>query len=200
MGRPRSFDEEKVLEAAARCFWARGYEATSIRELSDRMGIGGASLYNAYGDKRTLFAAALEQYCNSSMRERIRRIEGGANGVAAIEAFFADVIEKTVSDSSRRGCLLVNASLEVAPTDSELSDLISGYFSEIRSFFKRNIELSQTRFETPRTLCAQRHSEHLLCVLVGIRVLGRANAHRQALEAAALPALQSLNPPANANE
>ena len=54
MARPREFDEATVLEAAMHCFWAQGYEATSVRDLAAQMGITGASLYNAFGDKRSL--------------------------------------------------------------------------------------------------------------------------------------------------
>lgn len=71
MARFKAFDEGQAIDAAVDCFWARGYEATSVRDLIEHMGIGGASLYNAYGDKRALFAMALERYANCSMRARI---------------------------------------------------------------------------------------------------------------------------------
>ena len=54
MARPREFDEAAVLDAAIDKFWLRGYEATSVRELADEMKIAGASLYNAFGDKRVV--------------------------------------------------------------------------------------------------------------------------------------------------
>lgn len=54
MARPREFDEAVALDAAIQCFWSRGYEATSVRDLADAMGIAGPSLYNTFGDKRTL--------------------------------------------------------------------------------------------------------------------------------------------------
>ena len=62
MGRLKAFDETRALDAAVDCFWSRGYEATSIRDLADAMKIGGTSLYNAYGDKRALFAESREWY------------------------------------------------------------------------------------------------------------------------------------------
>ena len=58
MARPREFDETSVLEAAMNCFWAQGFEQTSVRDLAERMGITGASLYNAFGDKRSLYRQA----------------------------------------------------------------------------------------------------------------------------------------------
>ena len=68
MARPREFDEVTALEAAIECFWHRGYVATSVRDLADKMGISGPSLYNAYGDKRALFAQALDHYVDHSAR------------------------------------------------------------------------------------------------------------------------------------
>jgi TetR/AcrR family transcriptional repressor of nem operon len=60
MARPREFDEATVLEAAMNCFWAQGFEQTSVRDLAERMGITGASLYNAFGDKRSLYRRAAD--------------------------------------------------------------------------------------------------------------------------------------------
>lgn len=192
MGRPRSFDEEKALEAAAECFWSRGFGATSVRDLTCNMGIAGPSLYNAYGGKRGLFAAALDHYCNRTMRERIARLESSASGAAAIEAFFQDVIEKTLKDSGRKGCFLVNAALEVAPHDPSLAEAIFGYFEEVRSFFRRHIEEAQAKGETPSSIDPELHATHLLSVLMGIRVLARCCPDRSFLAAAARPPLESL--------
>jgi TetR/AcrR family transcriptional regulator, transcriptional repressor for nem operon len=75
MGRPREFDEPAALEAAMDCFWRDGYGATSVRDLAARMGINAASLYNAFGDKRSLFCVALRRYADRSTRERIARSE-----------------------------------------------------------------------------------------------------------------------------
>ena len=93
MGRLKAFDEDKVIDSAVDCFWSRGYETTSVRDLTERMGIGGASLYNAYGDKRTLFTKALERYANRSMRERVARIESRHGPKAAIVAFLAEIVD-----------------------------------------------------------------------------------------------------------
>src|SRR5690606_37524131 len=119
MGRPREFDETEVLDAAVDCFWEHGYEATSTRELADRMGLTGASLYNAFGDKRTLYRKALDHYIETSFEERVRRLEGRLPPRQAIGAFFAEIIQRSLDDDRRRGCMLVNSALEVAPHDPE---------------------------------------------------------------------------------
>jgi TetR/AcrR family transcriptional repressor of nem operon len=62
MARPREFDEVTALDAAIGCFWQRGFEATSMRDLAASMGLSAPSLYNTFGDKRALFTRALEHY------------------------------------------------------------------------------------------------------------------------------------------
>jgi TetR/AcrR family transcriptional regulator, transcriptional repressor for nem operon len=71
MARPREFDETTVLEAAMNCFWAQGFEQTSVRDLAERMGITGASLYNAFGDKRSLYRHAFIHYLAQTVRDRV---------------------------------------------------------------------------------------------------------------------------------
>lgn len=62
MGRPKAFDEDAVLDRAAELFWTQGYEATSISDLEERLGVGRQSLYDTFGDKRRLFLRAIERY------------------------------------------------------------------------------------------------------------------------------------------
>jgi TetR/AcrR family transcriptional repressor of nem operon len=97
-----------------RCFWNRGYEATSVRDLIDETGLTGASLYNAFGDKRALYERALDHYFDKSLADRIRRREA-LPPREAIAAFFTEMVERSLADSQRKGCMLVNAALEVAP-------------------------------------------------------------------------------------
>src|SRR5215472_1215892 len=94
MARPREFDEQFVLNAVMQCFWNRGYEATSVKDLVDKTGIIAASLYNAFGDKRALFRAALDQYIESSVGARIRHCETLAPR-EAIAGFFQDILNRS---------------------------------------------------------------------------------------------------------
>lgn len=193
MARPKAFNETRAIDAAVDCFWLRGYEATSVRDLADAMGIGGASLYNAYGDKRTLFVRSLEQYANRSMRQRIARLETSHQPKEAIRAFFSAIIERSLKDPDHKGCLLVNSALDVAPHDAEIGKVVGGYLDEIRAFFRRNIAAAQASGRVPNTIDADELSGHLLGVLLGLRVLARTGARRKLLEAAVRPALALLD-------
>ena len=195
MARLREFDEDRALDAAVDCFWSRGYEATSVRDLAREMGIGGASLYNAFGGKRALFARVLERYANRSTRERIARLEAGHRPREAIHAYLAEVIDRSLKDPDCKGCLLVNSALDVAPHDAELGRAVTAYLEEIRAFFRRNVEAMIEAGQAPRGTDAEALSIHLLGVLMGMRVLARTGARRRTLEAVVRPALGLLEKP-----
>jgi TetR/AcrR family transcriptional repressor of nem operon len=84
VGRPRQFDEAEVLDAAIQAFWAKGYEATSMADLLEVTGLHKGSLYQAFGDKHTLFVAALRRYLEG-MRSRknvlLRETESPLEGI-----------------------------------------------------------------------------------------------------------------------
>src|ERR1700733_8931737 len=99
-----------VLEDAMRRFWADGLAGTSVRDLGEAMGLGQASVYNAFGDKRALFTQCLARYLDANMRARIERAEKSFPPRVAIETFLAEIVERSLE--SRLGCLLANAALE----------------------------------------------------------------------------------------
>ena len=193
MARPREFDEVTALVAAIECFWDRGYEATSVRDLAGKMGISGQSLYNAYGDKRALFAQALEHYLDHSARAMIKQLESSLPPKQAIRRFVEEIIARSVSDRERRGCFLINSALEVAPHDSELGALIADRLAEIEGFFHRSIKAAQAKGAVPRDRSAKDLARLLLGVVLGIRVLARSKPQRALLEGVARPALALLD-------
>lgn len=193
MARPRTFDDERALDAAIDCFWQRGFAATSVRELAASMGLSGTSLYNAFGDKRALFAQALERYLDSSARKRIKHLEATLPPKEAVRRFIADVIERSASDRERRGCFLINSALEVAPHDEKLGELIAARLGEIESFFCRSIRAAQAQGSVPAHRKPRELARLLLGVLLGIRVLARAKPERSLLEGVARPALALLD-------
>src|SRR5215471_6652267 len=184
MARPREFDETTVLEAAMNCFWARGFEQTSVRDLAERMGITGASLYNAFGDKRSLYRRAFVHYLAQTVRDRVARLEKLPSALA-IRTFFDEIIERSVDDALHRGCMLVNAALELAPYDPEFRKLVAEEMVFIETFFRRSIEAGQKDGSIADTRPADELAKLLLSVLLGIRVLARTRFQREVLEGAA---------------
>jgi TetR/AcrR family transcriptional repressor of nem operon len=192
MARPREFDEAVVLDAAIQCFWSRGYEATSIRDLVGTAGITSASLYNAFGDKRALYQKALDQYVEASISDRIRRCEDLAPR-QAIGAFFAEILKRSHDDPQHKGCMLVNAALDVAPHDADFRKVVAGVLVRIEAFFRDRVEAGQAEGTITRSLSAESLAHHLLGVLMGVRVLARVRPERALLEGVVAPALALLD-------
>ncbi len=192
MARPREFDADVVLDSAIQCFWNRGYEATSVKDLIGKTGITAASLYNAFGDKRALFCAAFDQYVQGSIGERIRRCEA-LPPREAIKAFFDEVLSRSLSDRERKGCMLVNSAVELAPHDAQLRKMIVIVLNRIETFFLKCVKAGQADGTITRSVPADNLARHLLGVLMGVRVLARARPEGALLEGAISAALAPLN-------
>jgi TetR/AcrR family transcriptional regulator, transcriptional repressor for nem operon len=192
MARPREFDEGAVLDAAVLCFWSRGYEATSVRDLVEKTGITAASLYNAFGDKRAIYEKALDHYVEGSVADRIRRCEALAPR-DAIGAFFEEILKRSLGDRERKGCMLVNAALDVAPHDPGFLKIVTEVLAEIEAFFLACVKAGQADGTITRSLPAGTLSRHLLGVLMGIRVLARVRPERTLLEGVVAPSLALLD-------
>jgi TetR/AcrR family transcriptional regulator, transcriptional repressor for nem operon len=192
MGRPREFDETAVLQAAVGCFWSQGYEATSVRDLAQNMGITGASLYNAFGDKRALYRRSLDHYIANSFGDRVRRFESELPPLDALKAFFAEIIERSITDKERKGCMLVNSALELAPHDKEFRRVVAGVLGDVEAFFRRCVEAGQSSGKITTAQSAEDLARLLLSVLLGIRVLARSRPKRELLEGAVRPVFAFL--------
>jgi TetR/AcrR family transcriptional regulator, transcriptional repressor for nem operon len=191
MARPREFDETTVLEAAMNCFWAQGFEQTSVRDLAERMGITGASLYNAFGDKRSLYRRAFVHYLAQTVRDRVRRLEK-LPPLTAIRTFFDEIIERSVDDEQRRGCMLINAALELAPYDAEFQKLVAEEMIFIEAFFRRCVDAGQQDGSVAGVSPPDELAKLLLSVLIGVRVLARTRPEREVLAGATNGALTLL--------
>ncbi|MCM1943584.1 TetR/AcrR family transcriptional regulator [Streptomyces sp. G3] len=117
MARTREFDTEAAVSRAMELFWTRGYEATSVRDLTQHLGIGQGSLYAAFGDKDGLYRAALEHYRTTLAAAALRSLEEGADVRAAIRTLLTERIRIAVENDGR-GCLVVNAVCERLPRDA----------------------------------------------------------------------------------
>ncbi|RVT92129.1 TetR/AcrR family transcriptional regulator [Rhodovarius crocodyli] len=192
MARPREFDEDAVLDAAVQRFWSHGYEATSVRDLIAGTGLTAASLYNAFGDKRALYGRSLSRYVDNSIDDRIRRCSE-LPPRAGVRAFLAEIVERSLADPDHKGCMVVNAALELAPHDEEFRKTVAGALARIEGFFRRSVAAGQADGTIGRALPPEALARHLLGVLMGVRVLARARPERELLEGVIAPALALLD-------
>lgn len=192
MGRPREFKSEDVLTDAYEVFWAKGYQGTSTRALSEATGLTAASIYNAYGDKRGLFIAAMEHYLDSTLRDRIARHSAMPNPADAIASYFRETVNRALADPRHRGCLLVNTALEVTSDDVELQTLVINETKLISAFFRRIIVAGQKNGIFPAKQSASDLANNLMALILGLRVLARIGADAKLFDSLIRPALAQL--------
>ncbi|AYG60675.1 TetR/AcrR family transcriptional regulator [Rhizobium jaguaris] len=195
MARPRQFDEDRVLDAAGEIFWAKGYEATSTRDLTDRMALTHASLYNAFGDKRGLYLKALQRYLDRNLRSRIARMEATYSPGLTIVGYFEEIVERSLADAEHRGCLLVNTALEARSDDPEMQRAVADETAEIEAFFLRTVTAAQASGEIPANQPPEDIAKLLLSVQFGLRVLVRVRPERELLNGILRPAMAMLTLP-----
>ncbi|TNF86516.1 MAG: TetR/AcrR family transcriptional regulator [Gammaproteobacteria bacterium] len=122
MARPREFNEEQVIENLMKVFWDKGYEATTMSDLVNASGLLKGSLYGAFGDKHALYMAALRHYDRTRIQAGIDMLNGEGTARQKIARLFDNVIESTKRGLFAGGCLLCNASLEMAATDRDIKN------------------------------------------------------------------------------
>lgn len=129
MARPREFDKTEVVAQAAELFRAKGFEATSMRDLIAHLGLSSSSIYGAFGGKRGLFLAALK-HAAAQDRALIQRTLEHSPGVASgLEALFNGLIDNLVSDEYPAASLTLKAALE--SLDDEVLAFLKGHIAEL---------------------------------------------------------------------
>lgn len=190
MPRTREFETGEALDAAMRLFWCKGYAATTLRDLLDGMGIGYGSLYNTFGDKRALFLASLDRFRELRTSWIDEVLED--SGLGGIQEVFRRTVEGLVSFEPRRGCLLANTAVELAPYDAEVAARISHYVRHTEVVFERALIRAQRAGEIPADRDPQALARFLVNALHGLRVLARSGTDRAVLEDAARVTLDAL--------
>ena len=169
----KQYDEREVLDRAMDAFWIKGYEATSISDLVAATGIHRGSLYTAYNDKRTLFIHALKHYDDEYRREFLAKISRENAPRDAIVEVFHQVVIAARDGKNRRGCLLVNTALELAPHDREVERTVKRSLAAVEAFFRLQIEAAQRVGTIASDVSPVGTAASLLGLFLGLRVLSR---------------------------
>ena len=137
MARPREFEPETAAEKAMHLFWEKGYFDTSIRELSDRTGVGPYGLYAEFGDKRGLFLASLDHYRKTVTGDILSVLEHSGPPEDRIRAAFERAHELMASPEHHLGCLMCNTAAELGPHDSDAARKVKEHLDLLRRSFNK---------------------------------------------------------------
>ena len=194
MGRQKEFDTNVAIDRAMELFWLKGYERTSLSDLLDHIEIGRASFYNAFGDKHEIFMMALRQFFVRTDEEIIiKTLEKEESRLEAIKQVFQVVTDALSGDALQRGCLIVNAAIEVAPSDEEVAVFVREYSHRCESAFYDALRRAQQYDEIPQNLDLRATARFLFSTLHGMRVTARMTRERRIFEDIASTALSALN-------
>jgi len=134
----KQFDKQAALDKALQAFWARGYEATSMQDLVDCMGVNRGSLYATYGDKPELFLAALRMY-DEARRRMLAGFEARYTPRESIRRVFLAFIDQVSDRQGNRGCFMTNTALVLAAHDPEIRRIVAEAQEDVEAFFTRMI-------------------------------------------------------------
>jgi TetR/AcrR family transcriptional repressor of nem operon len=193
MARPRSFDADQVREEAMREFWERGYRDTSVEDLVAATGLRPGSLYNAFpGGKRELFIDALERYSTLVVPRKLGALEGPDASLAEVRAYFDGLVEDLLSEEGRMGCLMVNSTVELAATDSEVGAIVRGHMARLERNVARALATARERGEISAAVDPAARAKLLMATGMGLMVVGKTNPGREVLETIVAAAFADL--------
>src|SRR5687768_7033402 len=178
-GRPRSFDREAALDAAMEVFWRKGYEATSISDLTDAMGINPPSLYAAFGDKEHLFMAAIERYSAERGESCPYACEPTARG--SIERLLTYMAHELTEGDHPRGCMMMMAAATSANASEVMQKALAAKRAGARDNMKARIRQGIKDGDVPPGTDAAALADFFSAVVAGMSMQARDGASRKSL-------------------
>lgn len=180
-GRPREFDLDDAARAAMQVFWDHGYEAASLPDLIAGTGLSRGSLYKAFGDKKGLLLAALDQYTAAGLKATADLLSQPGSARQAIRASLQRYIDLSLGEKGRRGCLVVAMTTEMAH-DPDIAERTGRMFRRLQQLYAGAIVRGQASGEFPE--CDEQGiARFLVCQIQGMRVLGKTGVTRADLDA-----------------
>ncbi|WP_232241273.1 TetR/AcrR family transcriptional regulator [Kutzneria sp. 744] len=155
-------------------FWRRGYEATSVQDLVEHTGVGRRSMYDTFGDKHSLYLRALDRYL--TLAEDGFREKAAADGLSAIRSLFSLLLESPADDF--RGCLFVNSSTELGPSDDAVAERLAQHSAVARETLAGMIRQGQRDGSVTDRIDAETATAVAFNAWVGVRVQVRARTPR----------------------
>ncbi len=192
MARRKEFEPVEALDKAMGLFWRQGYEATSMQDLIEHLGINRQSLYDTFGDKHELFLAALDRYCSVHVLERFRMLEQPGSALTAIRQFFRSLVELAGTDKAKRGCLVANSTVELAPHDKDIGARVASALSWIEEAFHKALVRARKDGELGERHDPRALARFLTCFAMGRSVMAKAGANRKSLQDAVEVAMSVL--------
>jgi TetR/AcrR family transcriptional regulator, transcriptional repressor for nem operon len=171
-GPNKQFDVELALSKAMEVFWARGYEAASLSELLEYMGIRKKSMYDTFGNKRSLFLKALEYYAQTQIKGIRDRLQAPGSPLENLESVLQE-LQRVHSMPGSKGCMLGTNIADFDTSDEEMASILRTYLKEVEDAYYKVIARAQDSGELGQSMNARNLARMLLCMTQGMALVGR---------------------------
>jgi TetR/AcrR family transcriptional repressor of nem operon len=194
VARTKEFDPDAALQAALELFWQRGYEATSMSDLVQHLGIGRASIYATFGSKHELYLKAFERYDRAGLPPIVRELSQPGPALPAVRSVVRRYATEA-SDAQLRlhGCLVTNTASELAPHDPAAARHVERNWDQLEAVLHSALIRAQAQGELPADRDPLTLARMLLVLLQGLRVVGKASTDPGRVRDAAEQALALLD-------
>src|SRR5262245_31584048 len=147
-GRPREFDADRALDAALELFWRKGYEGTSLSDLTAAMGINRPSLYAAFGNKEALFCKALRRYAEGPAAF-VRAALDEPTARAAVERLLYEAADRQTGSDGPRGCLVVHGALSCGEEAEPVRQALIAHRAAVQAALRERFERARSDGDLP---------------------------------------------------
>ena len=179
MARPREFDVQQAVGAALSTFWERGYEATSMEDLLDAMGLTKGSLYKAFGDKHSLFLLSLQEYLDQLFEKMTDAVEFGSDDpVQSLTSLMGVVENLCCKQATSRGCFAVNTVVELSQRDEKASEILKKHLVRVEKLLTVLIRKGQERGDFRTDTSAEHLAEAIFVYIFGMLAQSRGIANQ----------------------
>lgn len=181
MPRAKLFNKEDVLHKAMNLFWQKGYYATSMQDLVTHLGINRASLYSTFGGKKSLFDKSLTLYCLKNKATTLAFLKEQASVKAGIKKLFEIQILEATSDTSKKGCFVVNSTTEMGSTDDDVQAIITTNKNDFETIFYQFLLTGQKSGEISKEKDIKAIATLIYTLFSGVNVIAKADPNQQQL-------------------
>lgn len=184
LGRPIEFERGAVIGKATETFWRLGYEATSVSDLTQEMGLSKSSLYQSFGSKKELFETCLTSYIEAIASQMEKDLINSKTGFVFIENLLKSVAATAQRPEGANGCLLVNSINEVGQKDPDIAFLIDAKIEVLTKIFVKAVKRAQVEGDVPSHINPNFVASYLHVAVSGLRTIIKAGADSNSAEGA----------------
>jgi TetR/AcrR family transcriptional repressor of nem operon len=172
MPKAKQFDETEVLIKARELFSEKGYNGTSMDDLVQATGLSRSSIYDTFGDKHGLFLKSLNHYRCSQQGDLEKQCAKSDTPKKKIRSIFDYTIKDILADKDRKGCLMINVSMELSAVDKDVAAVSLANMEGMEQIFSSMVKEGQTKGEISKKFTPKALARHLYSSLMGLRVSG----------------------------